>query len=49
MIEIDGFKCYSAELATQNDAFNANSFELLFKVKNKIFWFTNRNKVIQEL
>jgi SAM-dependent methyltransferase len=49
MIEIDGFKCYSPDLATQNDGFNANSFEMLFKVEDKSFWFTNRNNVIQEL
>ncbi len=49
MIEIDGFKCYSPDLATQNYGFNANSFEMLFNVEDKSFWFTNKNNVIQEL
>jgi 2-polyprenyl-3-methyl-5-hydroxy-6-metoxy-1,4-benzoquinol methylase len=49
MIEIDGFKCYSPDLAIQNTGFDPKSFELLFKVEDKSFWFINRNKILQHL
>jgi SAM-dependent methyltransferase len=49
MIEIDGFKCYSPDLAIQNTGFDPKSFELLFKVEDKSFWFINRNKILHHL
>jgi tRNA G46 methylase TrmB len=49
MIEIDGFKCYSLDLAIQNTGFDPKSFALLFKVEDKSFWFINRNKILQHL
>jgi hypothetical protein len=49
MIEKDGFKCYSPDLAIQKTGFDPKSFELLFKVENKSFLFINRNKILQHL
>ena len=46
---IEGFECYSPELANQNDGFDPKSFELLYQVENKSFWFTNRNLMIAHL
>lgn len=49
MKNIDGFDCYSPELAMKNDGFDPGSVELLFKVENKSFWFVNRNEIITHL
>lgn len=46
---IDGFDCYSPDLALQNDGFDPKSFELLYQVEDKSFWFTNRNLMITHL
>jgi SAM-dependent methyltransferase len=46
---IEGFECYSPDLASQNDGFDPKSFELLYQVEDKSFWFTNRNLMIAHL
>lgn len=46
---IEGFECYSPDLASLNDGFDPKSFELLYEVEDKSFWFTNRNLVIAHL
>jgi len=45
--EIKGIKCYSPELAFENDGFDIKSFEKLFNVEEKSFWFNSRNKIIE--
>jgi SAM-dependent methyltransferase len=46
---IEGFECYSPELATQNSGFDSKSFELLYQLEDKSFWFTNRNLMFTHL
>jgi SAM-dependent methyltransferase len=49
MKKIDGFDCYSPELAILNDGFDPESFKLLYEVEDKSFWFVNRNKILKHL
>ena len=46
---IEDVKCYAPEFARENDGFSAASFEKLYNVEEKNFWFKSRNKVIQSL
>ncbi|WP_051296295.1 class I SAM-dependent methyltransferase [Eisenibacter elegans] len=46
---IDGIKCYAPALAAENDGFFAESFQLLYEVEDRNFWFVARNQVIQHL
>lgn len=43
---IDGIKCYAPALAFQNNDFPLESFEKLYSVESKNFWFLSRNHVI---
>lgn len=43
---IDGIKCYAPSLAQTNDGFEEDSFEALYKVEDKNFWFKSRNQMI---
>jgi SAM-dependent methyltransferase len=46
---IEGIKCYAPSLAYQNDDFPPESFDELFAVESKNFWFVSRNKIIKRL
>ena len=46
---IEGVKCYAPALAFQNEDFPFESFEKLYSVESKNFWFVSRNKVIKFL
>ncbi|MEO8664100.1 MAG: class I SAM-dependent methyltransferase [Ignavibacteria bacterium] len=46
---IDGIKCYAPDLAEQNEDFQSEGFDLLFRVEEKNFWFRSRNRIIKHL
>lgn len=46
---IEGIKCYSPELAFDNNNFNKTGYELLYKTEATNFWFKSRNNVITNL
>ena len=46
---IEDIKCYAPSLAFQNDDFPSGSFEELYEVESKNFWFLSRNKIIRSL
>jgi ubiquinone/menaquinone biosynthesis C-methylase UbiE len=43
---IDGFFSWAPGLATQNENFPAESFEKLFELEARSFWFRSRNRLI---
>lgn len=46
---IDGIKCYSPDLAIENNGFQSEGFDFLFDVESNNFWFKSRNRVITHL
>jgi SAM-dependent methyltransferase len=46
---IDGFKCYSPELAKSNNGFSADAFSFLRQVEENNFWFKVRNRILIDL
>lgn len=46
---IEGFECYSPELARGNEDFPTEGFEELFRHEETNFWFVTRNEVILHL
>ncbi len=46
---IENIKCYAPALAFQNKDFPSESFEKLYAVESKNFWFVSRNKIIRSL
>ncbi|HWQ82608.1 MAG TPA: class I SAM-dependent methyltransferase [Ignavibacteria bacterium] len=46
---IDGVRCYAPSLARGNNDFDASSFEKLYSLEEKNFWFRTRNKIIKRL
>lgn len=46
---INDIKCYSPKLAFSNDGFYADSFELMYELESKNFWYISRNKIVQHL
>jgi SAM-dependent methyltransferase len=43
---LEGFLCFSPELARVNDGFRAESFGDLFVLEDQNFWFISRNRLI---
>lgn len=43
---INGFKSYAPTMAKQNTGFDKKSYEFLFKLEEKNFWFKSRNRLI---
>ncbi len=43
---IDGIKAFAPELAYENDGFDSESFQTLFKLESNNFWFRVRNRII---
>lgn len=43
---LEGYLCFSPELARVNDGFRAESFRDLFVLEDQNFWFTSRNCLI---
>jgi SAM-dependent methyltransferase len=44
---IEGVKCYAPALAFQNEDFPRESFDQLYSIESKNFWFVSRNNVIR--
>lgn len=44
--EIEGFKCFSPDMALANDGFKSDFFSFLIQNEDKYFWFKERNKLI---
>lgn len=44
---VDGIKCYAPELAFSNNDFQAQSFDVLYKLENRNFWYISRNEIIR--
>jgi len=45
-LALEGYLCFSPELARVNDGFRAESFRDLFVLEDQNFWFTSRNCLI---
>jgi SAM-dependent methyltransferase len=48
-IVMEGIKCYAPSLARQNEGFDKDRFEDLFKAEENSFWFRVRNKIVKYL
>ena len=46
---INDIKCYAKELAFENSNFPNQSFEFLYNIEAKNFWFNSRNRIIEYL
>lgn len=46
---IDNIKCYAPDLAFENSDFPSKSFEFLYNIEAKNFWFSSRNRIIEYL
>ena len=46
LFHLDGFPCFSPELATENDGFDPKAFAMLMENEQDYFWFVKRNKLI---
>ncbi|MDF2690483.1 MAG: ric methyltransferase [Gammaproteobacteria bacterium] len=47
--EINGIKCYAPELLESDEHFPRESFDQLFRLEDKHFWFQARNRLINRL
>ena len=43
---VDDFLSFAPDLVSENDGFEAKSFEMLFKVEAANFWFRSRNRLL---
>lgn len=43
---MEGFYCFTPELAISNDGFRADAFNDLFELEGRNFWFNSRNRLI---